>query len=80
MIILVLMELIPTAHRYDPKDSVVTPSLWDFVEGEDFRRVGIKWMRTRGTSISGNNHMYMYIYIYVYIYMYYVGIKLIHML
>mmetsp|Transcript_7894 Transcript_7894/g.13700 ORF Transcript_7894/g.13700 Transcript_7894/m.13700 type:complete len:306 (-) Transcript_7894:81-998(-) len=27
MIILVLMELIPTAHRYDPKDSVVTPSV-----------------------------------------------------
>lgn len=27
MMILVLMELIPTAHRYDPKDSVVTPSV-----------------------------------------------------
>lgn len=27
MIILVLMELIPTTHRYDPKDSVVTPSV-----------------------------------------------------
>eukprot|EP00435_Cladocopium_sp_Y103_P043797 s1566_g12.t1 len=27
MIMLVLMELLPTAHRYDPHDSVVTPSV-----------------------------------------------------
>ncbi len=34
MIILVLMELLPTAHRYDPHDSVVTTSFlaWDFWE------------------------------------------------
>ena len=31
MSILVLMELIPTAHRYDPQDLVVTSSPWDFV-------------------------------------------------
>jgi len=34
MIILVLLELLPTAHRYDPHDSVVTTSFlaWDFWE------------------------------------------------
>eukprot|EP00435_Cladocopium_sp_Y103_P050196 s1343_g15.t1 len=52
MIILVLMELLPTAHRYDPNDSVVTPSFWPAKLTRRFHRESMEEVTSLGTLRS----------------------------